>query len=290
MDRERRGGRTGGAAEAPDRGDEREGGALRPELMNRAALQARTRLLDAARTGLDRMTELACNILSNMELNDEEAALEPSLAAKVGQKVCDSLGDKLFEGLHFAFQLGESVKGAGVFGKVKGALEGAAIKKEKIGALEIKKAVTRSLLEGAAEYAQRLEQRIRALPVRQLYEIGRALRGMAPFEDFDGGDSDENGDFREGMENQYLEQTVGLPRTDAARAHQVAVDAYILLRAELRAARPVAEQADELRELEKLPGQAEDRARAAEKDLGPATERRIAREENQRRRVESQTQ
>ncbi len=286
MDRERRGGRTGGAGDAPEAAD---GEAQRPEVMTRVALQARTRLLDAARTGLDRMTELACNILSNMELNDEEAALDPPLAAKVGQKVCDTLGDKLFEGLHFAFQLGESVKGAGVYEKVKGAIEGAAIKQEKIGALEIKKAVTRSLLEGAAEYAHGLEMRIRALPVRQLYEIGRALRGMARFDDYDGGDSDENGSFREGMENQYLEETVGLPRTDAARAHQVAVDAYVLLRAELRAAKPVAEQADELRELPKLPGQAEDRARAAEKDLGPATEQRIAREENQRRRVEGQT-
>src|SRR5581483_10468370 len=221
MERERKGGR----GEAADAGLEADGAEARPEVATRVALQARARLLESARTGLDHMTQLACNILSGMELDDEEAALDPSLAQKVGQKVCDTLADKLFGGLRFAFQLGE-MGGGEVFGAVKGALEKTSVKKEKIGALHIRKAVTRAMLEGAAKYALDLERRIRALPVRQLYEIGRSLRATAQFDDYDGGDSDENGNFREGMENQYLEQVVGLPRTDAARAHEVAVEAY----------------------------------------------------------------
>jgi hypothetical protein len=282
--------KTGGngqssAVEADDEAEAAGGRDRRADLRVQKAMerkQLRRRLIDKVTRDVETTTFQALAILDGMELNDDEAALAPKTAEVVGQKVCDTLTDKLFEGIKVAFQLGEEVGGAAVYSKAKGVIEGAAQKKEKIGAIQIRKALRRSILEASHKYSEQARARVERIPTEKIGEIGRILGTFRELDDADG-DGAEGGNLREGMEEQFLER-LGFPQTGPARAHDVAVQAYLVLRAELRAAKPVAEQADELQAVGKLPAEAERKARTAEDDIGQSEA--VERDQAQRKRTE----
>jgi hypothetical protein len=245
----------------------------------------RARLLEVAQHELVETTEKACNILAMMALGDEAEELEPPVAKKVGQKVCDVLCNKMFAGAKIVFEIAETAgeKAFAAAGVVKGALDKASEKKELLTVVALKQAVMRSLLEAAHVYSKKLVGRIKALAPDQLAEIGRIAGSFQAFAG-DDDDSPESGSLKEGLERQFLEQ-LGLPPTGPARAHEMATESYLVLRAQIREQKPVAEQAPELEKLAGLPAEAERKARAAERMMGRETEQEIAADEVQRSRA-----
>ncbi len=282
-----RGGRDG-ARDDEQRGNEDEQAGTRDQRLARGLerRQLRLRLMTKVTREVEETTLLALAILHGMELGDDEAELSPPLAEQIGQRVCDRITDQLFHGITVAFRLGE-LGGEAVFGATKGVLEHEAEKRSKIGAVEIKKGLRRSILEASAKYREEARTLVAAIPSEKIGEIARILGGFEAFAG-DDGDSDENGNLQAGMEEQFLEK-LGFPQTGPARAHDIAVESYLVLRAELRAARPVAQQAGELQRIQELPLEAESKARASEEDMGEATVRGMARDQNQRRRTEALT-
>jgi hypothetical protein len=250
--------------------------------------EMRERLLGVARRDIIDTATTASTILAQMELRDEAAELTPALAKTVGQKICDKIGAKLYDQCKIVFELGETVgeKVLPAFAAVKNTLQGVSAKKEKVSANTIKQSVARALVQGAYDLSERIVERIKSVPPDKLAEIGRSMGALQELDDADG-DSPETGKLKDGMERQFIEQ-LGMPATGPARAHEIAVQAYQELRAELRATKPVAEQADELQSIAKMPGEAEQKARGAEKGLGPGLEKDIAADEALRTRVTTQ--
>jgi hypothetical protein len=245
----------------------------------------RARLLEVAQHEVVETTEKACNILMMMALGDETEELDPPVAKKVGQKVLDVLCDKMFAGAKIVFEVAETAgeRAFAAAGVIKGALDKASEKKERLTVIALKQAVMRSLLEAAHLYSKMLVGRVKALAPEQLAQIGRIAGTFQAFAD-DADDSPESGSLKEGMERQFFEQ-LGLPATGPARAHEIATETYLVLRAQIREQKPVTEQVAELEKLAALPAEAERKARAAERMMGRETEQEIAVDEVQRSRA-----